>query len=103
MVLQDPERLQGQSTNFVVTADPLASRIGASMLDQLEAIIQLLRQSFRVTEAVGGVALGAFNADNAADATHDGKQLSGTDVNPAGTASWCTAACYRPLRPLSRH
>jgi hypothetical protein len=33
------------------------------------------------------VALGAIKADNTADATHDGKQLSGTDGNPAGTAS----------------
>jgi hypothetical protein len=92
MVLQDPERLQGQSTNFIVRADPLASRIGASMLDQLEAIIQLLRQTLRVIEAIGGVALGAVEADNTADTTHDGKQLSGTDGNPAGTASWSPAA-----------
>lgn len=62
------------------------------MLDQLEAIIQLLRQTLRVIEAIGGVALGAVEADNTADTTHDGKQLSGTDGNPAGTASWSPAA-----------
>lgn len=62
------------------------------MLDQLEAIIQLLCQSLRVIEAVGGVALGAVKADYTADATHDGKQLNGTDGNPAGTALRCTAA-----------
>lgn len=89
MVLQDPGRLQGQSTNFVVRADPLASRIGTSMLDQFKAIVQLLRQSLRIIEAISSVALGAVKADNTADATHDGKQLSGTDGIPAGTASRC--------------
>lgn len=41
--------------------------------------------------------LGAVKADNAADSTHDGKQTRRIDGDPAGIASRCTAARYRPL------
>ena len=54
------------------------------MLDQLKAFIQLLRQCLRVIKAVSSMPLCTIKADNAADATHNGKELNGTDGNPVG-------------------
>lgn len=78
----------------------MASRIRSAMLDQLKAIIKVLRKGFGVAQTLGCVPLAAVKMNDAADTAHDSKQFSETRGNPAGSMVRCSAARYRPLAAL---